>query len=181
MNKRRSKDRSVGRSGAGNSSRAADIDIEDGGIEWKEYPRVEPGVYSAYCRCAKRYWDPAMRRWTCLLLWDLLDEAHQTTIAKSIPLWFALGDGEKPRASRRGKFLKAWVDANGNVPSRRDPLSLKVFVHRIAQVEVGDTNSVVPYSAVKRIICWQTGHSISKSTSQVWHSTTDSKATGSQQ
>jgi hypothetical protein len=139
-------------------------------IEWKAYPRLEPGEYLANCYWAKRYRDPGMRRWTCLLRWDVLADDLQSTIAKCIPLWFALGDGEKPRASRRGNYLREWVRANGHPPGRGDRLSPNVFTQRIARVEIGDTNSAVPYSVVKKILRWETGtplcHSVSKSTSQ---------------
>lgn len=136
-------------------------------IQWREYPRITPGEYMAYCSWASRYRDPGMNRWTCLLRWDVLSEDLQHSIAHSIPLWFALGDGEKPRASRRGKYLPEWVRANGRPPGRGDRLSPRVFTRKIALVEIGDTDSPVPYSVVKRIIRWDTGgHSISKSTSQ---------------
>jgi hypothetical protein len=138
-------------------------------IEWREYLRIPPGQYLASCYWAKRYRDPGMRRWTCLLRWDVLSHDLLSTIAQRIPLWFALGEGEKPRASRRGKYLREWVRANGGPPGRGDRLSPNVFTRRVARVEIGDTNSPVPYSVVKRILQWETGplcHSVSKSTSQ---------------
>lgn len=136
-------------------------------IEWEAYPRIAPGEYFANCFWARRYRDPGIRRWTCLLRWDVLSEDLMNTIAHCIPLWFALGEGEKPRASRRGKYLHEWVRAKGRPPAPGDRLSPNVFTRRIALVEIGDANSPVPYSVVKRIIRWETGcHSISKSTSQ---------------
>ena len=143
---------------------------EHEGIEWKEYPRIPPGEYAAYCYWSKRYYDPGMHRWTCLLRWDVLSEDLQQTIARCIPLWFPLGNGEKPHASRRGKYLPEWVRANGAPPTPGDRLSPRVFTHRVARVEMGDTQSAVPYSVVKRILRWDTRsprHSISKSHSQV--------------
>ena len=141
-------------------------------IEWTAYPRIEPGEYLANCYWAKRYRDPAMRRWTCLLRWDVLSGDLMTTVARCIPLWFGLGDGEKPHASRRGKYLREWVRANGSPPGRGDRLSPNVFTRKIARVQIGDTNSPVPYSVVRRILQWETGplcHSVSKSTSQGRH------------
>lgn len=141
-------------------------------IEWKEYPRIAPGEYLAYCRWGKRYKDPAMRRWTCLLRWDVLTDDLLRITAESIPMWFALGAKEKPHASRRGKYLREWVRANGEPPGRGDTLTPKVFTRRIARVEIGDTESPIPYSVVKRIIRWETGpscHSVSKSHSQGRH------------
>ena|ERR1017187_31507 len=141
-------------------------------IEWREYPRIEPGTYPAYCKWAKRYRDPAFRRWTCLLRFDVLTDDLQTVIA-TIPRWLPLGTREKPWASRRGKYLREWVRANGGPPAKGDALSPRVFVRRMARVEVGDTDpekSPVPYSVVRRIVSWETGavpgHSVSKSHSQ---------------
>ena len=141
-------------------------------IEWREYPRIEPGEYSAYCKWARRYRDPAFRRWTCLLRWDVLKDDLLTVIA-TIPCWLPLGTREKPWASLRGKYLKEWVRANGGAPRRGDQLSPRVFVRRMARVEVGDTDpdkSPVPYSVVRKILSWETGafpgHSVSKSHSQ---------------
>lgn len=138
-------------------------------IEWNDYPRVTPGEYFANCYFAKRYCDPGFRRWTCLLRWDVLSDDLQQTIAKCVPLWFPLGNGATPRASRRGKYLREWVRANGGPPGKGDRLSPRVFTRRIARVEIGDTDSPVPYSVVRKIIRWETGlsgHSVIKSTSQ---------------
>jgi len=139
------------------------------GIEWAHYPRITPGEYLAHCYWAKRYKDPGFTRWTCLLRWDVLSDDAQLVIAEGIPLWFALGDGEKPRASKRGKYLPEWVRANGRPPARGDRLSPNVFTKRIARVKVEDAKSSVPYSVVRRIIRWETGtscQSVSKYTSQ---------------
>ena len=146
--------------------------LHDDVIEWKAYPRVTPGEYFAYCFWGKRYRDPGLHRWTCLLRWDVLSDDLQHTIAHCVPLWFPLGDGEKPRASRRGKYLPAWVTANAGPPAPGDRLSPRVFTRRVARVMIGDTISSVPYSVVKRIIRWETGprgQSVSKSTSQGRH------------
>ena len=141
----------------------------DDSVEWKAYPRIAPGEYTAYCNWAKRYRDPGMRRWTCLLRWDVLSDDLLRTIARSVPLWFPLGDGEKPHASRRGKYLREWVHAHGSPPAPGDRLSPNVFIRRIARVEIGDTDSPAPYSVVRKIIRWETGspcHQVNKSTSQ---------------
>jgi len=137
----------------------------DDAIDWVAYPRIAPGEYFANCYWAKRYKDPGMRRWTCLLRWDVLSDDLLNTIAKCIPLWFALGDADKPRASRRGKYLREWARANGGPPERGDRLSPHVFTRRIARVEIGDTDSPAPYSVVKRIIRWETRTSVIRSSS----------------
>jgi hypothetical protein len=138
-------------------------------IEWADYPRIEPGEYFAHCYWGNRYRDRDFKRWTCLLRWAVLSEDQQRTIAKPIPLWFPLGDGEKPRAPRRGKYFPEWVRANGGPPLKGDRLSPRVFTRRIARVEIGDTKSLVPYSTVRKIIRWETG-SGSVSFSQQSHS-----------
>jgi hypothetical protein len=137
-------------------------------IEWKDYPRIPPGEYRAYCKWGKQYRDPGFRRWLCLLRWDVLSDDLVRVIA-CVPQWFPLGSRDKPRASRRGKYLPEWVRANGGPPARRDRLSPGVFIHRMARVEIGDTEGPAPYSVVRRIVEWETGfpgHSVSKSHSQ---------------
>jgi hypothetical protein len=137
-------------------------------IEWKDYPRISPGEYRAYCKWGKQYRDPGLHRWTCLLRWDVLSEDLERVLA-CVPQWFPLGSRDKPRASRRGKYLPEWIRANGGPPVRKDRLSPGVFVCRMARVEVGDTAGPAPYSVVRRVLEWETGspgHSVSKSHSQ---------------
>ena len=145
------------------------IQPEAANIEWQEYPRITPGEYLAHCYWGKRYRDPGFKRWTCLLRWAVLSDDAQRVLCESVPLWFALGEGDKPRASRRGKDLPEWVRANGGPPGRGDRLSPHVFTRRVARVEIGDAESTIPYSVVRKIIRWETGptcHSVIKSTSQ---------------
>jgi len=141
-------------------------------IEWRDYPLIQSREYPAYCKSAERYRDPQYKRWTCLLRWDVLTDDLLTVIA-TVPQWLPLGNGENPRASRRGNYLREWVRAKGEPPKRGDRLSRCVFTQRMARVEVGDTDpekSPVPYSVVRRIVSWETGaipgHSVSKSHSQ---------------
>jgi hypothetical protein len=143
-------------------------------IEWRDYALIQSREYSAYCKSAHRYRDPQYKRWTCLLRWVVLMDDLLTVIA-TVPQWFPLGNGENPKASRRGIYLKEWVRANGGPPKRGDRLSKRVFTRRMARVEVGDTDpekSPVPYSVVRRIVSWETGvfpgNSVSKSHSQGW-------------
>ena len=138
-------------------------------IDWTEYPRIPPGEYAAYCAWTGKYYDPAFKRWTCLLRFDVLRENLIDVVAR-VPMWLSLGNGQKPRASRRSNYLKEWVGANNGPPTRGDRLSPRVFVDRVARVEVGDTSKgPLPYSVVKKILVWETGkagHSVSKSHSQ---------------
>jgi len=145
------------------------------GAEWREYPRIAPGVYRAYSAFAKFHYDKSIGRWVCFVRWDVLTDGLQ--LIARIPLWWNLGGGQKPRASHRSKYLKEWVRANGGPPARGDRLSPNVFAHRMAQVQVGDTDpnkSAVPYSVVRKIIEWETGaspgHSVNQSHSQGRHS-----------
>jgi len=143
--------------------------IESPEIEWRDYPRIPPGEFSAYCAGAGTYHDPAFKRWTCMLRFQVLHDNRIDVVAR-IPMWLSLGSGERPRASRRSNYLKEWVEANCGPPDRGDRLSPQVFTHRIARVEVGDTTKgAAPYSVVKKILRWETGksgHSVSKSHSQ---------------
>jgi hypothetical protein len=154
--------------GAQQDGTARKSQTDSDAIEWKDYLRIAPGVYRAYCKWGKKYRDPGFRRWLCLLRWDVLTDDLVRVIA-CVPQWFPLGSRDKPRASRRGTYFPEWVRANGGPPARRDRLSPVVFVYRMARVEVDDTEGPAPYSVVRRIIEWETGsagHSVSKSTSQ---------------
>lgn len=126
--------------------------------------------------------DPGFSRWTCLLRWDALT-GDLVCVLACVPQWFALGEGAKPYASRRGKYLPEWIRANGGPPTRKDRLSPNVFLRRLARVEIRDTKGPAPYSVVHRIIEWETGapgHSISKSHSQgrLTSSSADGEACG---
>ena len=101
--------------------------------------RIAPGEYRAFCRWGKQYHDPGFQGWRCLLRFDLVSDDLLRVIA-CVPLWFALGSGDRPRASRRGKYFAAWIRANGGPPVRGDRLSPRVFVHRLARVVIGDTD-----------------------------------------
>ena len=54
-------------------------------IEWTDYPRIPPGEYSAVCAWARKYYDRAFKRWTCLLLFDVLRENKIVVLAR-IPM-----------------------------------------------------------------------------------------------
>ena len=138
-------------------------------IGWQHYARIEPALYFAYCCWAGYYRDPAFRRWTCLLRFNILSDDLLNTVAR-VPSWLNLSNGDKPHAGRRSRYFAEWIRANGRGPTRGDRLSPQVFVHRIARFEVADTTGDAPYSVVRKIVEWQTGapsgHSVSKSPSQ---------------
>lgn len=125
-------------------------------VEWTDYPRLVPGTYAAYCRAARWYRDPVYKRWVCLLRFDVLAPDRSTSLG-SVPLWLNGGSGAAPRASRRGRYLELWVQANGAPPIRRDKLSPAVFTKRIARVKIGDTKGPVPYSVIREIVAFETG------------------------
>jgi hypothetical protein len=131
-------------------------DTEEPDVVWGDYVRLEPGNYQAYCKRANWYWDPSYKRWTCLLLFDVLATNLNDSLG-TIPLWFNGGDKDKPRAGRRGLYLSEWVRANGGPPVRKDRLSPKVFIKRMAHIQVGDTKGSMPYSVVRQILNWNTG------------------------
>ena len=60
-------------------SKKPETQSEADAIEWREYPRIVPSEYLAHCYWAKRYRDPCMRRWTCLLRWDVLSDDLERT------------------------------------------------------------------------------------------------------
>ena len=93
----------------------------DSEIGWQDYPRIDPGLYFAYCRWAKHYRDPAFHRWTCLLGFDVL--SNDLRPFACVPLWLNLSHGEKPHAGRRSRYFAEWIRANGTAPMRRDRLS----------------------------------------------------------
>jgi hypothetical protein len=144
-------------------------------IQWRDYDRITPGVYPAYCRWAKHYRDPGFKRWTCLLRFDVLSDDLMLVLA-CVPFWMNLGARDKPDAGRRKKYFQEWVRANGEPPMRSDRLSPRVFTGRMARIEIGDTKGDAPYSVVRRIVCWETGavsgHSVIKSHSQGRHGLT---------
>lgn len=135
---------------------------------WKEYARIQPGIYPAYCRWGKWYRDPGFKRWTCLLRFDIFTAGLDEVLA-TIPMWFNGGGGDSPRIGRRSMYLSAWVNANGGPPARRDRLSPIVFVHRMAKVRVADTKGPIPYSVVRTIVEWTTGQAVNQSHSQGRH------------
>ena len=142
------------------------------GIEWRDYDRITPGVYSAYCRWAKHYQDRGFKRWTCLLRFDVLSDDLMRVLA-CVPMWMNLGSRDRPHAGRRGTYFAQWVRANDGPPARQDRLSPRVFTGRVGRVEIGDTNGDAPYSVVRKILSWETGsgpgHSVNKSHSQGRH------------
>ena len=79
------------------------------------------------------YRDPAFRRWTCLLRFDVLSNDMLRVVAR-VPCWMALGAREKPHAGRRGIYFREWLRANGGPPIRADRLSPRVFLRRMARV-----------------------------------------------
>lgn len=139
-------------------------------IKWRHYDRIEPGVYTAYCRLARTYRDPGYRRWTCLLVFDVFAAGLMDVVAR-VPLWLNLGSGEEPHAGRRRRYFREWVRANGEPPKRQDRLSPRVFTGRMAHVRVGDTTGDASYSTVQEILGWDTGsprgHSVNIHTSSL--------------
>lgn len=134
-------------------------------VAFRFVPRLEPGMYRAYCRSAKIYRDRAFQRWVAALQFDVLAEKGEEVLGRLT--WFLnLGSREKPNASRRSRYWAAWVQANGGPPQRRDRLSPRVFSRRIALVEIGDTTKDAKqmpvigegaYSVVRDVKEWQTG------------------------
>jgi hypothetical protein len=139
-------------------------------VTWSDYLRIEPGDYPAYCKKAHWYWEPGFKRWTCILLFDVFSEDDLQSSLGTIPKWINGGNGKKPKAGRRGHYLPEWVKANGGPPARKDRLSPRVFMRRMARVRIADTTKgAVPYSVVRQILEWSTGQAVNQSHSQGKH------------
>ena len=135
-------------------------------VKWADYPRIEPGVYRAYCKKAHWYWERGFKRWTCILLFDVLDGNLESRFG-TVPIWFNGGNGDAPQTGRRTRYFAEWVKANGKPPPRKDRLSPKAFAKRMAKVRVGDTTKgIAPYSIVLEILEWSTGQPVNQSHSQ---------------
>ena len=132
------------------------VDKAEPEVRWDQYPRLEPGEYSAYCKAARWYFDPGYKKWVCLLLFDIRSENLFSKLG-IVPMWFNGGKGSTPHVGRRSRYLPEWIRANGSSPSRKDRLSPSVFVKRMAKVKIDDTDGVLPYSVVRNIIEWNTG------------------------
>lgn len=132
--------------------------------DWDDYPRIPAGHYQAYCKFGVEYRD--FGRHKLMLRFDVLANDGMTVIA-TLPAFFDRGDarkGRKPHSGRRSRYWNTWLQANGGPPKRGDRLSLKVFQHRMATIEVGDTRlnhehrpTLAPYSVVRNIVEWHTG------------------------
>jgi hypothetical protein len=122
----------------------------------RQYPHVTPGQYTGYCHTARTYFDRTFGRWVCFLGFDLMVAESGETIARGVPLWLSLGEGRRPRASRRSKYFAAWVQANGEGPRRHDRMNANVFRQRMATVKVADTRGPAVYSRISAIVSWET-------------------------
>lgn len=127
-------------------------------VGWKEYLRIEPGEYAAYCKAARWYFEPGYKRWTCLLVFQVFSDEMFTFIG-NIPMWFNGGKGKQPFVGRRSRYFPEWIRANGSPPARKDRLAPSVFVKRLAKVTISDTQGELPYSVVRSISSWNTGSS----------------------
>jgi hypothetical protein len=118
-------------------------------------PSIGPGDYLAYCRRAHVYRDPMYKRWVCLLVFDVLD-GEQNTLGTA-PMFLNMGDAEKPKATRRGRFLTEWCRANGGPPKRGDRYSMRVFTRRMVRVRVTQSKGPLKASKATEILSWETG------------------------
>jgi hypothetical protein len=135
-------------------------------VTFHHAPRIEPGLYPAYCRSGDVYFDKVYRRHLAAIQFDVLSENGDEVLGRLT--WFLnLGKKDKPNASRKSRYWGAWIKANGGPPQRRDRLSPRVFCGRMALVEVGDTtkdskqNPVTgdeAYSVIRDVKEWLTGH-----------------------
>jgi hypothetical protein len=134
-------------------------------IDWEFVPRLEPGVYRAYCRTARTYRDRVFKRWVCSIQFDIFSGDLMNILGR-LTLFLNLGSEDRPHATRRKKFWKQWTLANGAPPQRNDRMSPRIFTKRYALVRVADTTKdarqqVVAdghaYSVVTEVLEWETG------------------------
>jgi hypothetical protein len=81
--------------------------------------------------------------------------------------WFLnLGTEAKPKAGRGSNYWRAWVIANGEMPRKRQILSVRIFVGKNFLVRIGDVekrmdggehSEIEKYSVIQEIISrrWQ--------------------------
>ena len=131
-------------------------------------PRIEPGEYLAYSRRSRTYFDAHFKRWTCMVVFDVLAADGVETIA-TVPWWMNLGSEKKPKAGRRTDYYREWIRANGaQAPARNDRMVPSIFTKRICRVAIADVGPAptrkgkpapphVPYSVVTGILSWETG------------------------
>jgi len=145
---------------------------EEPEIRFRHQDRMEPGEYPAYCRSSQIYPDGPYARWVCVLQFDILDDWWINLLAR-LTCFLNLGSGEQPRAnSRRSKYWRTWVAANGGVAPRRvDRMSPRIFERRYGVVLVADVEknfqqislgSAEMYSVVREIVHWEPGKIVSR-------------------
>ena len=134
-------------------------------IAWTYTPRIPPGDYPGYTRSASIYRDGQFKRWVCAVQVDVLSADLGYVIARLT--WFLnLGDGDKPKATRRANYWAEWIRANGAAPPRKDRLSPKAFTMRYGLFAVENTTRTfnksevsqeTAYSVIRRVVRWETG------------------------
>jgi len=86
-----------------------------------------------------------------------------------LTMFLNLGSKEEPDVTRRKRYWTIWTKANGGPPQRKDRLSPRIFVKRMALVEVADTtknvrqepvDGISSYSVIRDVIKWKTGQRV---------------------
>jgi hypothetical protein len=123
--------------------------------ETAPYPRLKPGEYEARCVEARIYKDKRFRRWECRLKFWIIPEGPH------VYGFLNLDSGDKPRAGRGSEYRRAWVEANGDIPRKRQRLGHSVFRGKIFRIRVDDVthrhdgrahHEAEVYSTVKEIV-----------------------------
>jgi hypothetical protein len=119
------------------------------------YPRLRPGEFTARCVEARTYRDKRFRRWICRLKFWIVPEGPH------VFGFLNLGSEDKPRVGRGSEYRRAWIEASGAAPRRRQGLAHSVFRGKIFQVRIDDVScrhdgrahhQADVYSTVKEII-----------------------------
>ena len=135
-------------------------------IEWKEYPRIVPGEYRAFCKWGKQYRDPGFKKWLCQLKWDVFTE-NLVPLAV-LPMFYSLGDSEKPRNPAGVGICRIGFERMEHHQHAEIAFSLASSCIASLGWRCG-IESAAPYSVVCKIVEWETGsprHSVNKSHSQ---------------
>jgi len=119
------------------------------------YPRLKPGEYSARCVETRVYLEKRFRRWVCRLKYWIIPEGPTRIRVFQSRL------RRKANAGRGSEYRRAWIEAHGAAPQRRQKLGHSVFRDKIFVIRVDDMSrrhdgrnhhQADVYSTVKEIV-----------------------------
>ena len=78
------------------------------------------------------YKDPRFKRWVCQLKFITL-QSQQEVFG-----FLNLGNGDAPIVKKESDYRRAWMEANGGEPSRRNRYAQSIFKGKIYLVKISD-------------------------------------------